>query len=71
MLDLKREQAKSVLRRLVRGADVFVHNMRAQAIGKLGFDYAAVAAEKPDTNRTPLFVGIIVFIGVAIGLAFI
>ena len=48
VIDLKQEHAKSVLRRLIRGADVFIHNMRAQAISKLGFDYAAVAAEQPD-----------------------
>lgn len=48
VLDLKQAQAKPVLRRLIRGADVFIHNMRAQAITKLGFDYEAVAAEKPD-----------------------
>ena len=48
VLDLKLEQAKDVLRRLIRDADVFFHNMRPQAINKLGFDFAAVAAEKPD-----------------------
>ena len=48
VLDLKQDQAKSVLRKLIRSADVFVHNMRAKAMGKLGFDYVAVAAEKPD-----------------------
>ena len=48
VLDLKQEPAKAVLRRLTHNADVFVHNMRAQAIAKLGFDYAAVSTEKPD-----------------------
>ncbi|GIX49753.1 MAG: CoA transferase [Candidatus Tectimicrobiota bacterium] len=47
-LDLKQEAAKEVLRRLIRTADVFVHNMRPQAIERLGFGYAAVAALKPD-----------------------
>ncbi len=47
-LDLKQEAAKEVLRRMVPTADVFVHNMRPQAIEKLGFDYEAVAAIKPD-----------------------
>ena len=32
----------------VTTADVLVHNMRPQAIERLGFDYAAVAAIKPD-----------------------
>jgi crotonobetainyl-CoA:carnitine CoA-transferase CaiB-like acyl-CoA transferase len=47
-LDLKREDAKAVLRRLVATADVFVHNMRPEAIERLGFGYAAVSAIKPD-----------------------
>jgi crotonobetainyl-CoA:carnitine CoA-transferase CaiB-like acyl-CoA transferase len=47
-LDLKRDDAKEVLRRLVATADVFVHNMRPEAIERLGFGYAAVAAIKPD-----------------------
>ena len=47
-LDLKREEAKEVLRRLVATADVFVHNMRPDAIERLGFGYAAVSAIKPD-----------------------
>lgn len=48
VLDLKQAPAKDVLCRLIRTADVFFHNMRPQAIAKLGFDYAAVAAERPD-----------------------
>jgi len=47
-LDLKRDDAKDVLRRLVATADVFVHNMRPEAIERLGFGYAAVSAIKPD-----------------------
>jgi len=47
-LDLKHDSAKEMLRRLVATADVFVHNMRPQAIERLGFDYAAVSAIKPD-----------------------
>jgi len=47
-LDLKQEAAKEVLRKLIPTADVFVHNMRPQAIAGLGFDYEAVAAIKPD-----------------------
>jgi crotonobetainyl-CoA:carnitine CoA-transferase CaiB-like acyl-CoA transferase len=47
-LDLKHEGAKEVLRRLVATADVFVHNMRPQAIERLGFGYAAVSAIRPD-----------------------
>ncbi len=47
-LDLKQEAAKEALRRLIPTADVFVHNMRPQAINRLGFDYEAVEALKPD-----------------------
>ena len=47
-LDLKQEGAKEVLRRLVPTADVFFHNMRPQAIARLGFDYEAVKVLKPD-----------------------
>jgi len=47
-LDLKAEEARSVLRRLLAGADVLVHNMRVEAIGRLGFGYGAVAALRPD-----------------------
>lgn len=47
-LDLKQEAAQEALRRLIPTADVFVHNMRPQAIERLGFDYTAVSALKPD-----------------------
>ena len=47
-LDLKQEQAKEVLRRLIPTADVFVHNMRPKAMAALGFDYEAVSALKSD-----------------------
>jgi crotonobetainyl-CoA:carnitine CoA-transferase CaiB-like acyl-CoA transferase len=47
-LDLKQESGRAALRALVRTADVFLHNMRPSAIGKLGFGYADVAKVKPD-----------------------
>lgn len=47
-LDLKSEPGKRALRKLVRTGDIFIHNMRPEAIARLGFDYAAVAKEKPD-----------------------
>ncbi|MEE8302983.1 MAG: CoA transferase [Candidatus Tectomicrobia bacterium] len=47
-LDLKQEAAKDVLRRLIPTADVWVHNMRPQAIERLGFGYEAVSALKPN-----------------------
>ncbi len=47
-LDLKTEPGRRALRRLVRTADIFIHNMRPEAVGRLGFSYEAVAALKPD-----------------------
>ncbi|VTU37412.1 Formyl-coenzyme A transferase [Variovorax sp. PBL-E5] len=46
-IDLKQAGAKEVLRRLAATADVFIHNMRPQAIERLGFGYEAVAALNP------------------------
>ena len=47
-IDLKNDDAKKVLRKLILTSDVFVHNMRPQAIARLGFDYDAVCTIKPD-----------------------
>ena len=52
VLDLTTEPGKAALRKLIERADVFIHSMRAKAIAKLGFDYAAVAAIKPDIVYT-------------------
>ena len=46
-LDLKREGAREALRRLVDGADVFIHSIRPQAIARLGFAPEAVRARNP------------------------
>ncbi len=48
VLDLKRDEDKEVLRRLIATADVLVHNMRVKAIERLGFGYEAVRELKPD-----------------------
>ncbi|WP_310534266.1 CoA transferase [Novosphingobium sp.] len=48
MLNLRDEADKEVLRRLVATADVFIHSMRGKAIARLGFDYEAVKAIRPD-----------------------
>ncbi|MFM6931259.1 MAG: CaiB/BaiF CoA transferase family protein [Novosphingobium sp.] len=48
MLNLRDEADKDVLRRLVATADVFIHSMRGKAIARLGFDYEAVKAIRPD-----------------------
>ncbi len=47
VLDLREEAGKEALRRLIEHGDVFIHSMRGKAIGKLGFDYAAVKAINP------------------------
>jgi crotonobetainyl-CoA:carnitine CoA-transferase CaiB-like acyl-CoA transferase len=52
VLDLAAEEGKHALRELVKGADVFIHSMRARAIEKLGFGYAEVAAMNPSIVYT-------------------
>ncbi len=47
-IDLKTEEGRAAVRALVRGADVFVHNMRVEAVERLGFGYDALRGEKPD-----------------------
>ncbi len=47
-LDLKRPEAVEVVRRLVAGADVVVENFRPGVMARLGIDYAALAAIRPD-----------------------
>jgi crotonobetainyl-CoA:carnitine CoA-transferase CaiB-like acyl-CoA transferase len=47
VLDLKRPEAKSALLALVAKSDVFMHNMRPQAITRLGFDYERLRAVNP------------------------
>ncbi|MDB5672450.1 MAG: coA-transferase family protein, partial [Alphaproteobacteria bacterium] len=47
VLDLKQPAARDALLRLATDSDVFVHSMRAQAIGRLGLDYPALKAANP------------------------
>ena len=47
VLDLKDPRGREAMMRLLAGADAFVHNMRPQAIDKLGLDYPAVSARSP------------------------
>jgi crotonobetainyl-CoA:carnitine CoA-transferase CaiB-like acyl-CoA transferase len=47
-LDLKTEPAREALAKLVAQADIFIHNMRPEAVQRLGFGYEAVKAIKPD-----------------------
>ena len=46
-IDLKKPKAREALLRLVDGADVFMHNMRAGAAQRLGLDYASLAQRNP------------------------
>ena len=47
MLDLKTEAACAALRKLIGTGDAFVHNMRQEAMDKLGFTFKAVQAINP------------------------
>jgi crotonobetainyl-CoA:carnitine CoA-transferase CaiB-like acyl-CoA transferase len=47
-LDLKQARGREVLYRLVRGADVFVSNVRYKALERLGADYESLCRIKPD-----------------------
>lgn len=47
-LDLRREEGKAVLRKLIAGADVLVENYRPGVLDKMGFDRDALRALRPD-----------------------
>ncbi len=47
-LDLKQPAARAALDRLIRKADVFVHNIRPKAIARLGYAYERVREINPD-----------------------
>lgn len=47
-LDVKTPDGKTALAKLLKGADVFFHNVRLAGIARLGFDYEAVKAINPD-----------------------
>ncbi|OZM75747.1 CaiB/BaiF CoA-transferase family protein [Pseudonocardia sp. MH-G8] len=46
-LDLKRPEAREVLTRLARKADIFVENLRPGKTAELGVDYASLSAVNP------------------------
>ena len=48
VLDLKSEPGRRALARLIKGADIFIHNMRPESVARLGFAYDAVKTLKPD-----------------------
>ncbi len=52
VLDLRDDDAKAALRKLVADADVFIHSMRGKAIAKLGFSYEDVKAINPQIIYT-------------------
>src|SRR5579864_9279424 len=47
-LDLAKPEGLTALKRIIPTVDVLMHNMRVEAIERLGLGYAAVAAIKPD-----------------------
>lgn len=47
VLDLKSEGGKTALRKLIATSDAFVHNMRQEAVDRLGFTFEAVRALNP------------------------
>ena len=47
-IDLKKEEGRAAVRKLVGKADVFVHNMRVEAVERLGFGYDELRSLKPD-----------------------
>lgn len=47
VLDLKKPEAREALLRLVATADVFIHSMRTEAIGRLGLAYADIERVNP------------------------
>ena len=46
-IDLKQDEGKAVLWRIIEGADVFIEGFRPGVIQRLGFDYEAVSAREP------------------------
>ena len=47
VLDLKRAEARAAALELARSSDVFVHNIRPDALNRLGLGYEAVADINP------------------------
>lgn len=46
-IDLKTEAGKAVARRMIAGSDIFLHNMRIEAVERLGLGFDAVAELNP------------------------
>jgi len=48
LLDLREDKAKASLRKLIKTADVFAVSVRYDGLARLGLDYEAVKAARPD-----------------------
>lgn len=46
--DLRSAHGRNAMRRLLETADVFIHNVRPEAIARIGLDHASVRALRPD-----------------------
>ena len=46
--DLKSEEGQAAMRRLIEGSDIFIHNVRSDAIARAALDYDTVRAIRPD-----------------------
>ncbi len=46
--DMKSEDGKAAIRKLIEGSDVFIHNIRPDAVARLGLTFDEVKAIKPD-----------------------
>ena len=46
--DVREEEGRAKLKALIASSDVFIHNIRADGISRLGFDYDSVRAFAPD-----------------------
>lgn len=46
--DVRSEAGRAAVRRLIETSDVFIHNVRLDGVKRLGLDYEAVRAIKPD-----------------------
>lgn len=48
LVDVKTDDGRKAVQELLKTADVFIHNVRADGMKRIGLDYAAAAAIKPD-----------------------
>ncbi|WP_300377291.1 CoA transferase [Henriciella sp.] len=46
--DMKSDQGKAAIRKLIENSDVFIHNIRPDAVARLGLTFKEVKAIKPD-----------------------